>query len=126
MKILTIAVQVLVGFVFVFFGSNAFLHFLPAQLPPGPGGDFLKLLFDSHYVLFVGGAQVIGGALVLSNRFVPLGLTILGPVLVNILLFHSLLSHVGWQPGAVMAILWIFLFFRYKGNFAGIFAAKAV
>ncbi len=126
MKIATIVAQVLIGLVFVVFGSNAFLHFLPAVLPPGPGGDFLKLLFATHYVLFVGGVQVIGGALVLANRFVPLGLTLLGPVIVNILLFHGLLSHEGWQPGAVMASLWIFLFFRYKGNFAGIFAAKAV
>ncbi len=126
MKVLTIVAQVLVGLVFVIFGSNAFLHFLNAPLPPGPGGEFLKLLFDSHYVLFVGGVQVIGGALVLSNRFVPLGLTLLGPIIVNILLYHVLLSHQGWQPGAVVAILWIFLFSRYKANFAGIFAAKAI
>lgn len=126
MKAATIVVQVLVGLVFVVFGSNAFLHFLPAVLPPGPGGDFLKLLFDSHYVYFVSGVQVIGGALLLVNRFVPLGLALLAPVIVNILLFHSLLSHPGWQPGVVVAILWIFLFFRYQKNFAGIFAAKAI
>lgn len=126
MKILTVVAQVLVGLVFVFFGSNGIFNFLHAPMPPGPGGEFAKLLFDSHYILFVGAVQVIGGALVLSNRFVPLGLTLLGPVIVNILLFHGLLNHEGWQPGAVMAILWIFLFFRYKGNFAGIFAAKAV
>lgn len=126
MKIATIVAQVLMGLVFVVLGSNAFLHFIPAVLPPGPGGDFLKLLFATHYVLFVGAVQVIGGALVLSNRYVSLGLALLGPVLVNILLFHGLLSHEGWQPGVVMAILWIFLFFRYKANFAGIFAAKAL
>ena len=126
MKIAKIVAQVLVGLVFVIFGSNAFLNFLPAVLPPGPGGDFLKLLFASHYVLFVGAVQVIGGALVLSNRYVSLGLALLGPVIVNILLFHGLLSHQGWQPGVVVAILWVFLFFQYKGNFAGIFAAKGV
>jgi hypothetical protein len=124
MKILTIVAQVLVGLVFVVFGSNAFLHFLPAVLPPGPGGEFLKLLFESHYVYFVSAVQVIGGLLVLVNRFVPLGLTLLGPVIFNILLFHSLLSHPGWQPGAVVAILWIFLVVRYKKNFAGLFEAK--
>jgi len=124
MKIATIIVQVLVGFTFVFFGSNAFLHFLPAVLPPGPGGEFLKLLFESKYVYFVSAVQVIGGALVLSNRFVSLGLALLGPVLFNILLFHGLLSHPGWQPGVVMAILWVFLMFRYSKNFAGIFEAK--
>jgi len=126
MKIATIIAQVLMGLVFVVFGSNAFLNFIHAPLPPGPGGEFAKLLSESHYGSFVGGVQVAGGALLLVNRFVPLGLTLLGPVICNILLFHSLLSHPGWQAGAVMAILWIFLVFRYKKNFAGIFEAKAL
>ena len=127
MKIATIVAQVLVGLVFVFFGSNGILNFLHAPpLPPGPGADFAKIMMDSHYTAFVGAVQVIGGLLLLLNRFVPLGLTLLGPVIVNILLFHGLLMHQGWQPGVVMAILWFFLFFRYKANFAGIFAAKAL
>lgn len=126
MKAATIVAQVLVGLVFVVFGSNAFLHFINGPLPPGPGGDFARLLAQSHYDLFVGGVQVIGGALLLSNRFVALGLTLLGPVIVNILLFHGLLSHPGWQFGVVVAIVWIFLFSRYKRNFAGIFTAKAI
>ncbi len=125
MKVATIIAQVLVGLVFVFFGSNAFLNFLRAPLPPGPGGEFAKLLSESHYGLFVGGVQVIGGALLLVNRFVPLGLTLLGPVIFNILLFHSLLSHPGWQAGVVMTILWFFLFWRYKKNFVSLFEAKA-
>ena len=83
MKIATIIAQVLVGLVFVVFGSNAFLHFLPAVLPPGVGGEFLGILFASKYVLFVGGVQVVGGALVLANRYVTLGLTLLGPVIVR-------------------------------------------
>jgi hypothetical protein len=126
MKIATIIAQVLMGLVFVVFGSNAFLHFLPAVLPPGPAGDFLGILFASKWLLFIGGVQVVGGAIVISKRYVELGLTLLGPVIVNILLFHGLLNHVGWQPGVVMAILWLFLFLRYKNNFAGIFAAKAL
>jgi len=126
MKIATIVAQVLLGLVFVVFGLNPFLHFLPAVLPPGVGGEFLGILFASKYVLFVGGVQVLGGALLLSNRFVPLGLTLLGPVIVNILLFHGLLSHPGVGLGIAVAILWFFLFWRYKNNFAGIFAAKAL
>lgn len=124
MKVATIIAQVLVGLTFVVFGLNPFLHFIPAVLPPGMGGDFLTILFASKWVMFVGAVQVIGGALLLANRFVPLGLTLLGPVLFNILLFHGLLSHAGWQPGVVNAILWIFLMFRYKKSFAGIFEAK--
>lgn len=124
MKVATIIAQVLVGFTFVFFGLNGILNFLHAPLPPGPGGEFAKLLFESKYIYFVGAVQVVGGALVLSNRFVSLGLALLGPVIFNILLFHGLLSHTGWQPGVVMAILWVFLMFRYSKNFAGIFEAK--
>jgi len=124
MKIATIVAQVLLGIEFVVFGSNPFLHFLPATLPPGLGGQFLSILFESKYVLFVGAVQVIGGALLIVNRYVPLALALLGPVLFNILLFHGLLSHAGWQPGVVSAILWVFLMFRYQKNFAGIFAAK--
>ncbi|HXJ47092.1 MAG TPA: hypothetical protein VNK47_10490 [Candidatus Dormibacteraeota bacterium] len=126
MKIATIVAQVLLGIEFVVFGSNPFLHFLPATLPPGLGGQFLSILFESKYVLFVGAVQVIGGALLIVNRYVPLALALLGPVLFNILLFHGLLSHAGWQPGVVSAILWVFLMFRYQKNFAGIFAAKAM
>ena len=126
MKIATIVAQVLVGLVFVVFGLNAFLNFLKGPIPPGQAGEFVGILFASKWGLFVGAVQVIGGALVLVNRFVPLGLTLLGPVIVNILLFHGLLSHPGLQPGAVIALLWIFLFWRYKKNFAGIFAAKAL
>ena len=126
MKIATIVAQVLLGLEFVVFGSNPFLHFLPATLPPGLGGQFLSILFESKYVLFVGAVQVIGGALLIVNRYVPLALALLGPVLFNILLFHGLLSHAGWQPGVVSAILWVFLMFRYQKNFAGIFAAKAM
>src|SRR2546430_15385220 len=126
MKIATIIAQVLVGLVFVVFGSNAFLQFMKGPLPPGQAGGFVTIFFASEWGLFVGGVQVVGGALVLANRYVTLGLALLGPVIVNILLFHGLLSHAGWQPGVVMAILWIFLFFRYKKNFAGIFAAKAM
>lgn len=127
MKIATIVAQVLVGLVFVVFGSNGVLNFLHAPpLPPGPGADFARIMQDSHYTIFVGLVQVTGGLLLLVNRFVPLGLTLLGPVIVNILLFHGLLMHQGWQPGAIVAVLWFFLFARYRKNFAGIFAAKAL
>ncbi|HWZ99343.1 MAG TPA: hypothetical protein VN025_16415 [Candidatus Dormibacteraeota bacterium] len=126
MKAATIIAQVLLGLVFVVFGSNPFLHFLPAVLPQDLGGQFLSILFQSKYVLFVGGVQVVGGALVLVNRFVPLGLTLLGPVIFNILLYHALLSHPGGSLAIIVAVLWIFLMFRYKKNFAGIFEAKAM
>lgn len=126
MKVATIVVQVLIGLTFVVFGSNAFLNFLHGPMPQGLAGQFLTVLFASKFVLFVGAVQVIGGALLLVNRFVPLGLTLLGPVLFNILVYHGLMDRAGVGPGIVMTILWIFLMFRYKKNFAGLFEAKAM
>ena len=125
MKITVLIARILLGLIFVVFGSNAFLHFLPMILPPGPGGQFLGILIQSRYVLFIGGFQVLGGALLLVNRYVPLGLTILGAVIVNIVLFHLLLEHAGAQLAVVATILWLFLMWRYRASFAGIFAAKA-
>jgi hypothetical protein len=71
------------------------LQFLKGPTPGGLGGQFLQALFQSHYGLAIGAVQVVGGALLLINRYVPLALTILGPVIVNILLFHLLLNHEG-------------------------------
>ena len=125
MKILVLISRLLLGLVFVFFGSNAFLHFLPATLPPGLPGQFLGALIQSHYVYFVSAIQVISGLLLLVNRYVPLALALIGPVIVNILLFHICLLPQGLAIAVIVAILWFILFFRYRQYFAGLFVQKA-
>jgi putative oxidoreductase len=120
-KVATIVARVLLGLVFVVFGSNIFLHFIP--MPPLPAtlaGDFSKALMQSHYIYVVGLLQVIGGLLLLIGRFVPLGLTLLGPVIVNILLFHIFLDPSGLPMALVVAVLALFLLWRYRTNFAGV------
>jgi len=99
MKIAEIIARILLGLVFVVFGSNAFLHFIKAPPMSGPAGDFINAMMDSGYVKVVGFCQVAGGLLLLLGRFVPLGLTLLGPVIVNILCYHIFLNHEGWQVG---------------------------
>jgi putative oxidoreductase len=125
MKIAAMIARILLGLVFVVFGSNAFLHFIPAVFPSGLAGQYLSVLFQSHYVLFIGGLQVLGGALLLVNRYVPLGVTLLGPVVVNILLYHLLLDHTGGSVAIIVAICWGMVFYRYRQNFAGLFVQKA-
>jgi putative oxidoreductase len=125
MKIFVLIVRLLLGLVFFVFGLNAFLQFLKGPIPGGLAGQFLQALFQSHYALVVGAVQVIGGALLLINRYVPLALTILGPVIVNILLYHLLLAHEGVGGALIVAVFWFVLFFRYRQYFAGIFTAKA-
>jgi len=121
MKIATIIVRLLLGLVFVVFGSNIFLHFIPMPPPPATlAGDFSKALMQSHYIYVVGLLQVIGGLLLLIGRYVPLGLTLLGPVIANILLFHIFLDRSGLPLAIIVAVLALFLLWRYWTNFAGL------
>ena len=121
MKILTIIARILLGLVFVLFGSNAFLHFLPMPpLPQGVTGEYLHAFFASGYVYVIGGFQVIGGLLLLIGRFVPLGLTILGAIIVNIWAFHLLMAPEGLPPAVVVTVLELFLVWSYRDRFAGI------
>ena len=121
MKILTIIARILLGLVFVVFGSNAFLHFLPMPpLPQGVTGEYLHAFFASGYVYVIGGFQVIGGLLLLIGRFVPLGLTILAAIIVNIWAFHLLMAPEGLPPAVVVTILELFLVWSYRDRFAGV------
>jgi putative oxidoreductase len=122
MKVVTIIARVLLGLVFVVFGSNIFLHFIPMPPPPpGLAGEYSHALFASRYLHVVGAFQIIGGLLLLVGRFVPLGLTILAAIIVNILLFHGLMAPEGVGPAVVVTILELFLVWRYREAFAGIF-----
>ena len=121
MKIGTIITRTLLGLIFVTFGSNMFLHFIPTPPPPeGPAREFMTGLFLSHYLYIVGAVQVVGGFLLLSGRRTPLGLTLLGPVIVNILCFHILMAPAGLPVAIVVSSLALFLLWRYRENFAGL------
>ena len=121
MKIATIISRTLLGLVFVVFGLNMFLHFIPSPPPPeGPARDFVMALFVSHYLYVVGAVQVVGGLILLSGRWVPLGLTLLGPVIVNILCFHVLMAPSGLPMAIVVSALALFLLWRYREHFAGL------
>lgn len=124
MKIATIIVRVLLGLMFVVFGSNIFFHFIPMpEQKPSLATDFSKALMESHYVYAVGLLQMAGGLLLLIGRYVALGLTLLGPVIVNILLFHIFLETSGLPMAIVVSALALFLLARYRANFAGLVKA---
>jgi putative oxidoreductase len=125
MKIAALIARILLGLVFVFFGSNAFLHFLPMITPPGTAGQFLSAIFVSHYVYVIGGLQVLGGLLLLINRYVPLALVLLGPVIVNIFFYHLLMDRMGLPLALIVVILWFIIYFRYRQYFSGLFVQRA-
>jgi putative oxidoreductase len=125
MKIAALIARILLGLVFFVFGLNGFLNFIPTgPLPTGLAGQFVTVLIQSHYVLFVSAIQLAGGVLLLVNRYVPLALVLLGPVIVNILLFHVLLNRTGLLIAIIVAILWCIVAFRHRQNFSGIFVQK--
>ena len=125
MKYVIVIARVLLGLVFVFFGSNGFLHFMgPMPEIPGQAGAFITALVSSGYMYVIAFLQVVGGlCLLLGARFVPLGLTLLGPVIVNIVLYHLFLdpnpSNLG-MPIALSALA-LFLLWIYRFKFPAIF-----
>ena len=121
MKFSVIIARTLLGLVFLVFGLNAFFNFIPLPPPKGElAGEFLKALFVSHYLYVVKVFEIVGGLILLSGRFTPLGLTLVGPVVVNILLYDLFLDPAGLPMGIVLAALSIFLLWRNKSAFAGL------
>jgi putative oxidoreductase len=125
MKILTNISRFLLGLIFLVFGLNGFLNFIPMPPPSGAAAQFMGAMFVTNYLLFIFAIQLIGGVLLLINRFVPLALTLLAPVIVNILLFHSLMAPSGLALALFVAILWGIVFAHVRSAFAGIFEARA-
>jgi putative oxidoreductase len=124
MKIAVLIARILLGLIFLVFGLNGFLNFLHAPMPPGPAGQFMTLLGPTIHMQFVFLVQIFGGLLLLSGQFIPLALLLLGPVIVNILLFHIALQPSGLPPGLFAAVLWFIIFFGVRKAFAGVFAQK--
>src|ERR1700680_4512111 len=125
MKIAALIARILLGLIFLVFGLNGFLQFIPVgTLPPGLAGQFVSVLLQSHYVYFISFFQLAGGVLLLANRYVPLGLTLLGPVIANILAYHLLMDQRGLPLASVVLILWGILAFRHRQYFAGLFVKR--
>jgi putative oxidoreductase len=122
MKILATIARYLLALVFIVFGLNGFLHFIPQPPPPSElAQQYFTVMFTSHYLVFIFGLQLIAGALFLFPRTVPLALTFAGPLIVNILLFHALMDPGGIVPGLVVTALWFVVYWQFRAAFYGIF-----
>ena len=87
-------------------------------------GQYSTVMFASHYLVFVFGLQLIAGVLFLFPRTVPMALTIVGPIIVNILLFHALMDLGGIVPGLVVTALWFVIYWQFRAAFYGIFFSE--
>jgi putative oxidoreductase len=121
MKIATIIARYLMGLIFTVFGLNGFFNFIPATPLPPLATQFFTVLVTSHFMVPIFLLQLASGLLFLSNRYVPLALTLIAPVIVNILLFHITMNPSGIVPGAIATICWLIVFSSVHSAFAGIF-----
>lgn len=125
---LCLVARILLGLIFFVFGLNGFFNFLPPPELPQAANDFFGAMFATGYFLtFVKLTEVVCGALLLIGRFVPLALTILAPVVLNIVLFHVFLAPApeGSAIGFLCLALGIFLAWCYRDSFRGVLAANA-
>lgn len=124
MKTASTIARYLAGGIFLVFGLNGFLHFIPLPPPSGVAGQFMGALFVSHYLTLIFALQVIGAVLLLANRYVPLALAILAPVIVNILSFHALMAPRGLPLALFVTVLWALVFVHVRSAFAALFQAR--
>src|SRR5215472_5525767 len=119
MRIATTIVRVLLGLIFLVFGLNGFMNFLPMPAMPERAQQFFAGLAATHYAMpLLFATQVICGALLLSGTFVPLALALLAPVIVNIFFFHLSVAPDGLPLAVVVVLCEIFLAWAYRDAFA--------
>jgi len=124
MKIASTISRYLLGLLFTVFGLNGFLNFIHQPPPSNPLAlQFLGAAFASHFAAFFFAVQLLGGVLLLSGYFVPLGLTLLAAELYNIIAFHLTLAP-GIAVGLVGCVLWVLVFLQYRSSFKGILSLK--
>jgi len=93
---------------FLVFGLNGFLNFLPRNRCHGPGGPVHRRAVHVALLLAVFALELVAGVLLLSNRFVRLALVILAAILVNIVFFHPSLAPAAFAPAVIAVALWRF------------------
>jgi uncharacterized membrane protein YphA (DoxX/SURF4 family) len=116
---LTTAARILMGLIFLVMGLNGFLNFLPQPATmPTAATAFLGGLVAAGYMLpLLSGTQVVVAVLLLSDRFVPLALALIAPVIVNIILFHLFLMSAGAPIAAFTALLELYLAWAYRSAY---------
>ena len=121
----TLAARVVLGLVFVVFGLNKLLHFIPQPPVEGAVATFMAGLAASHYFFpLLATTEVVAGAALLAGRYVPLALTVLAPVIVNIVAVHVFLAPSGLPVAIVVLALEVFLARSYRAAFQGILRAR--
>ena len=124
MRTTSVIARYLAGVIFLVMGLNGFLNFIPFPPPAGVAGQFMGALYVSHYLWVIFAFQVIAGALLLVNRYVPLAAAVLATVIVNILVFHVSMAPSGLPMALFVAALWAAIFTEVRPAFSGLFQSR--
>jgi hypothetical protein len=121
------AARILLGLVFFVFGLDYFVGLFPKPTDPLPA-DLTALMngfIQSHYLFpLIKGTEVVVGALLLSNRFVPLALTLIAPVIVNIVAVHAFLAPSGLPVALFVLVLELYLAWSHRAAFRPMLASR--
>jgi uncharacterized membrane protein YphA (DoxX/SURF4 family) len=121
-----VVARVMLGLTFTVFGANKLLHFLPQPPMSGPPAEFFGALFATGYMLpLIALTEIVAGVMLLSGRFIPLALTLLAPVIVNIVAFHLVLAPSGSGPAILVLALELYLAWSYRSVFRPMLRARS-
>ncbi len=127
MKMATSVAQRLLGFIFLAFGLNGFIHFIPQMKLPNPALQFFVGMAATGYMIpLLFATQAVCGALLIVGMFVPLALAMLAPILVNIFLFHTFIALDGLPIAIIVVGLELYLVYAYRDSFAPMLRARAM
>ena len=124
MRTASVIARYLAGLIFLVFGLNGFLNFIPLPPPGGVAGQFMGAMYASHFLWVIFAFQLVAAVLLLVNRYVPLAVAILAPVIVNILFFHALMAPSGLPLALFVTVLWALIFVNVRPAFAGLFQSR--
>jgi uncharacterized membrane protein YphA (DoxX/SURF4 family) len=123
---LTIAARFVTGGLFLFSGLNGLLHFVPMPPLPAAAGEFVGALVATGYLLpILKTTEIVAALMLLTGRFVPLALTMLAPVLVNVVAFHAVLAPQGIAVPLVLLVGELYLAWVHRDAFAPLLRAKS-
>ena len=124
-QIVTAVVRILLGLMLLVFGLNGFLNFIPAPKDmPQEIMTVMGALMKAGYMTVASGTEVLVAVLLLTNRFVPLALALLAPIIVGILAFHIFMAPATIVPGIIVTLMELYLAWSYRGAFRPMLQAK--
>jgi uncharacterized membrane protein YphA (DoxX/SURF4 family) len=126
MKKVTIICRIVLGFIYLVFGLDYFLHFIPYEPHHTEKVAAFKagLIGVGYFYPMIKSIQIIGGIALLINQYAPFFAVVLFPISVNVFLYHTILVPSGWLMGVLLIVPNLFLGYAYRKYYGGMFVRK--